>query len=303
MGRAKVLACLHLTAATCLISVFGMHGCEQHPRLVIASKNFTEQVILGEILAQHIERRLDIQVDRRLNLGGTLLAHQALIHGDIDLYPEYTGTALTAILKLPPSSDPNEVLTIVRSAYRERWGIDWLEPLGFNNTFAIVVRGDDARRHKMTTVSDAAARPGGWKMGMGYEFQQRPDGLKGFLTTYHLALDGRVSTMDLGLLYQALEHNQVNMVAANSTDGLLTTLDVHVLVDDQHYFPPYHAAIAVRTDILAATPGLREALDELSGQFTEQIMQNLNYQVDGQHRPVSEVAREFLASLGTSVDE
>lgn len=280
--------------AVAFIFVAWGFGCDGERPLVVASKNFTEQVILGEIIAQHLEHRFGKPVDRRLNLGGTLLAHEALINGDIDLYPEYTGTALTAILKQPPSSDPAAVLATVREAYRARWQVEWLDPLGFNDTFAIVIRREEARRHRLKTISDAAKYTGSWKMGMGYEFQQRPDGLQGLQDTYHLPLDESIKTMDLGLLYQALEQSQVNMVAANSTDGLLAALDVTVLEDDKQYFPPYQAVIAVRSEVLGKTPGLREALNQLAGTLSEATMQRLNYQVDGEHRSVRAVAQDFL---------
>ncbi len=297
MGRAEIFArCLLGSVAGAVLGI-GLVGCDGERAIVVASKNFTEQVILGEIIAQHLEHRLQKPVDRRLILGGTLLAHQGLINGDIDLYPEYTGTALTAVLKLAPSSDPTTVFETVREEYRTRWGVEWLDPLGFNNTFAIVIRGEDARRDKLDTISDAAKRAGGWKMGISYEFQQRPDGLAGMMKTYNLSLDGSVKTMDLGLLYQALKQGQVNMVAASSTDGLLSVLDVKVLEDDKRYFPPYEAAIAVRSEALQAHPDLERALRELSGIFSEDTIQQLNYQVDGEHRPVREVAREFLQNV------
>ncbi len=289
MDRTKIFA--GLTAAV-------LAACSGNRALVVGSKNFTEQVILGEILAQHLERRLGRRVDRRLNLGGTLLAHQALASGQIDLYPEYTGTALTAVLKLPPSSDAAAVLARVREEYRRRWRIEWVDPLGFNNTFAMAVRGGLARRENLETLSDAARRSGGWILGMGYEFQQRPDGLAGLTSTYQFVWREPPKTMDLGLLYKALEQGQVDMISANATDGLLSVLDLKVLRDDRGYFPPYQAAVLVRSDSLERFPGLRSALAELSGRFRDATMQKLNYEVDGRKRPVSEVAREFLASSG-----
>ena len=223
--------------------------------LVVGSKNFTEQVLLAEILAQHIERRLHIPVARKFNLGGTLLAHTAITSGAIDLYPEYSGTALTAVLKLPPSKDPAAVMAQVRSAYQQQWHLDWLRPLGFNNTFAMMVRGDIARRTGIRTLSEAA-RTQAWKLGAGYEFKQRPDGLAGLLAAYHLRTDGDPVTMDLGLLYAALKSRKVDMIAANSTDGLAAVLDVVMLEDDRHYFPPYECAVVAREDTLARLPGL-----------------------------------------------
>jgi len=291
MDRAKILGCL-IGAAVAL------GGCSNSRPLTVASKNFTEQVILGEILAQHLEKRLGRKVDRKLNLGGTLLAHQALTSGGIDLYPEYTGTALTAILKLPPSAEAAAVLAQVRGEYRRRWRIEWLEPLGFNNTFAMAIRGGEARRNGLETLSDAARRD--WTLGMGYEFQTRADGLPGLVKAYGLRWKGSPKSMDLGLLYKAIEQNQVDMISANATDGMLSVMDLKVLRDDKSYFPPYTAVVLVRAEALAAHQGLREALDALSGKFTDQAMQKLNHAVDGEKRPVAVVAAEFLRGAGLS---
>jgi len=241
-----------------------------------------------------LERKLGQKVDRRLNLGGTLLAHQALVSGEIDVYPEYTGTALTAILKLPPAPDPKAVLDAVRSAYQKRWQADWVVPFGFNNSFAIVVRGDEARHGALRTISDAARYKKDWTMGAGYEFVERPDGFRGLAKAYGLGVKGQIETMDLGLLYQALEQRKVDMIAASATDGMLSVLNVTVLQDDRRYFPPYEAAPVVRTEALAAHPGMRQALEELSGRLTDKDMQRLNYELDGKHRPLADVAREFL---------
>jgi glycine betaine/choline ABC-type transport system substrate-binding protein len=290
MDRTKNLACL--SAAFALTFA----GCAPQPAIVVGSKNFTEQVLLGEILAQQIERRLHIPVGRKFNLGGTLLAHTALTSGAIDLYPEYSGTALTAVLKLPPSKDPDAVMARVRAAYRQRWGLEWLRPLGFNNTFAMMVRGDIARRTGIRTLSEAA-RSQAWKLGTGYEFKQRPDGLAGLLATYGLRTEGDPVTMDLGLLYAALKSHKVDMIAANSTDGLAAVLDVAMLEDDRHYFPPYECAVVVRESTLARVPGLREAMEELSGKFPDAVMRKLNFGVDGEHRPPAQVASRFLDSL------
>ena len=249
-------------------------------------------------MAQHLEHRLGRRVDRKLNLGGTMLAHQALVAGDIDLYPEYTGTALTTILKLPPTNDPAAAMALVRAEYHTRFGVEWMDPLGFNNTFAMVIRGEDARKSKIATLSDAAKYSLGWNLGVGYEFQQRPDGLAGLLKTYNLPILGSPKTMDLGLLYKALEQQQVNLVAGNATDGQLSVLDVLVLRDDKRYFPPYDCALAVRRKSLEANPPLRQALTELAGLFTDLTMRKLNYQVDAAHRPVREVAEQFLRDAG-----
>jgi glycine betaine/choline ABC-type transport system substrate-binding protein len=288
MDRKKTLACL--------IAIF-LAGCSGRGRIVVGSKNFTEQMILGEIAAQQIERQLGVSVTRRLNLGGTLLAHEALVAGQIDLYPEYTGTALTAVLKRPLASEPSGVFTEVAGAYRSQWSLVWLPPLGFNDTFAMVIRGADARQMAIGTLSQAALRRDGWALGVGYEFQQRPDGLPGLQKAYSLSLKGTPTTMDLGLLYRALQQGQVDMVAGNSTDGLLSTLDVKVLDDDRKYFPPYEAAFVVGARCLSGEPRVRDALLLLSGTLSNGTMQRLNYEVDGEHQRVADVARQFLETL------
>ena len=228
MGRTQIVACVIIGLWAAAIV-----GCTKEHPITVGSKNFTEQVVLGEIIAQHLEHRLGHRVDRQLNLGGTMLAHQALVRGEIDLYPEYTGTALTTILKLPPAGDPAAAIALVRANIRRDSVLEWMDPLGFNNTFAMVIRGEDARKHKIATLSDAARHSTGWTLGVGYEFQQRPDGLAGLLKTYHLPVQVSPKTMDLGLLYQALEQGQVSMVAGNATDGQLSVLEAVVLQDDQ----------------------------------------------------------------------
>jgi osmoprotectant transport system substrate-binding protein len=290
MDRAKVFALSGLVLLSLLIA-----GCGGRGPLRVGSKNFTEQVILGEIIAQHLEHRLHTRVNRSLNLGGTLLAQQALVSGQIDLYPEYTGTALAAVLKDPvapgePSND-GAIFERVRREYARRFKIAWMDPLGINNGFAMVVKASS----KFHTLSAAAAQT--WKLGMGYEFEQRADGLQALQKTYGLKT-ASIKTMDLGLLYKALDQGQVDMIAANATDGLLSKMNLKVLEDDKHAFPPYEASIAVREESLRETPGLRQALAELSGKFDNNKMQELNYEVDGRHRSVAETAADFLKRAG-----
>lgn len=283
-----------MARAACLLLAIALAACSSKPRIAVGSKNFTEQVLLGEILAQQIERRMDVIVERKLNLGGTLLAHEALKTGAIDLYPEYTGTALTAVLKRPAANDAPTVLRDVRAGYQQ-WQLEWLDPLGFNNTFAMVVRSDaDA---KLQSLSDAAQRSQPWLLGAGYEFIERPDGLKGLQQAYGLRVTGSPVTMDLGLLYTALKSRRIELGAANSTDGLLSGPDFRVLADDRHYFPPYECGVVVRAEALSRLPQLRPALQELSGHISDATMRRLNASVDGGKRPVAEAAREFLASV------
>jgi osmoprotectant transport system substrate-binding protein len=283
-----------LAGIVVFLSLCGCARHESHPAIRVGSKNFTEQVVLGEIVAQHLEHRLHRSVERDVNLGGTLLAHQALLSHQIDLYPEYTGTALAAVLKDPIDSDPAAVLARVRAEYRRRFQIEWLDPLGIDDSFAMVVSGSEARAHKLETLTDASKASEPWVLGVGYEFEQRADGLAALENTYGLRWQGKPRTMDLGLLYKAMEQGQVTMIAANATDGMLSKMDLKVLRDDRHAFPPYQVCIAVRQDSMRAASGLREALLELSGKFTNQQMQNLNFQVDAQHRPVADVAADFL---------
>ena len=273
-------------------------GCGARNHIVVGSKNFTEQLILGEIIAQHIETRTHQPVERKLDLGGTLLAHQALLAKDIDMYPEYTGTAFTNVLKRSGVTDPAAVLEQVRAEYSSGFHLDWLDPLGFENSFAMTVRGDDARGRHLQTLSDAAADPMGFTLGAGYEFLTRPDAYGALNRAYSIKWTGPPKSMDLGLLYQALEKKQVSMAAANTTDGLLNKLDVTVLKDDKHVFPPYQACIVVRQEALAAYPNLRGILSELSGKISDTEMRKMNYAVDAQHRPARDVAKEFLDRAG-----
>jgi osmoprotectant transport system substrate-binding protein len=293
MDRTKTIACL--------MALLALGGCSKSggpPTIRVGSKNFTEQVVLGEIIAQHLERRLHRSVERRLNLGGTLLAHQGLLNKEIDLYPEYTGTGLAAVLKLPLASDPTSVLALVRAEYLRQFQIEWLDPLGIDNSFAMVVTGATARARRLETLSESAGVEQGWTLGVGYEFERRADGLPSLNKTYQIRWKGATKSMDLGLLYKALEQGQVTMIAANATDGLLSKMDLKVLRDDKHAFPPYQVCIAARREALQGVPGLREALLELSGKFTNEQMQSLNFQVDGEHRAVTEVAAEFLRKSG-----
>ena len=254
--------------------------------------------MLGEIIAQHLEHRLHRTVDRSLNLGGTLLAHQALLNRQIDLYPEYTGTALAAILKDSVDNEPASVLARVRSEYDRKFHVEWLDPLGIDDTFAMVVSGPLARAQHLETLTEAAMAKDAWSLGVGYEFEGRADGLPALEKTYRFRWKDSPKTMDLGLLYKAMEQGQVTMIAANSTDGLLAKSDLQVLRDDRHAFPPYQVCIVARQDTMREIPGLRNALLELSGKLTNMQMQDLNYQVDVKHRPVAEVAGEFLRQAG-----
>ena len=265
---------------------------------VIGTKNFTEQVVLGELLAQEIEAKSHLKVERRFYLAGSYICQQALVSGRIDAYVEYTGTALTAILKQPLDRDQERVLDTVRRLYAQRYNVTVAAPLGFENTFAMIIRGEDARRYNLRTLSQAAQYTPQWKLGVGYEFEQRPDGLPGLSKVYGLKFDGPPRTMDLGLLYRAINAHQVDMIAGNSTDGPIQAFGLTVLEDDKHYFPPYQAVPLVRDDALRRWPQIKTALDVLAGKVTADDMRAMNEAVDGEHRDPAAVVREFREKKG-----
>ena len=290
-----IVCCLCLGNVAWLVS-----GCMKttQSRITIGSKFFTEQVVLAELLAQHIEARTGIPVIRKTNLGGTLLVHKALLSGDLDLYVEYTGTALTTVLNEKPQGAPADVYNRVKKLYAERFGLEVLEPLGFENTFAMVIRGDDARNLHVHTLSDLALVAAQWREGGGYEFLERPDGFSGLSARYHLQFAGSPKVMDLGLIYRALVEHQVDVVAGNSTDGLIDALGLVPLVDDLHYFPPYDAVPIVRESTLERFPQLRGALADLGGKLSAGDVRKLNYAVDAQHQDAAVVVRKFRSERG-----
>ncbi|OLP16012.1 ABC transporter substrate-binding protein [Leptolyngbya sp. 'hensonii'] len=280
--------------------VLSLNACQPGApnRIVVASKNFTEQVILGELVAQQIEAKTGLQVDRRLNLGGTLICHQGIRAGAIDLYVEYTGTALTAVLNQAPLTNPKQVYQQVKQAYADQFALEITAPLGFNNTFAMIVRGEDARKFQIQTLSQAARYSSQWRLGVGPEFSDRPDGLPGLIKSYNLTFAAAPRVMDLGLLYQALTEKQVDMVAGNATDGLIASLKLVVLQDDRQYFPPYEAVPVIRRQTLNRHPELGKVLQELGNQISEADMRRLNYQVDGEKQEVRQVVQAFRQGKG-----
>ena len=273
-------------------------GPPRADRIIIGSKNFTEQLILGEIIAQQIENKTHLPVERRFYLAGTYICHQAILSGRIDIYPEYTGTALTAILKQQPSSSPEQVYAQVKAEYGRQFNLPVSQTFGFNDTFAIEIRGEDARRLGLKTISQAAAYTPQWRAGFGYEFMERPDGYKGLAATYGLRFREPPRIMDLGLLARALKEKQVDLAAGNTTDGLIPALDLFVLEDDKHYFPPYEAVPIMRQEMLAHHPEVGQALNQLAGKISDDDMRRLNYAVDGQHRDVKQVVSDFLRNQG-----
>src|SRR5467141_1012615 len=300
----RFLCFLYLLNFTCFFS-----ACSKPPqtKITVGSKFFTEQVVLAELLAQHIEAKTGIPVIPKTNLGGTLLVHKALLAGELDLYVEYTGTALIAVLNESPNSYgqgvaqndySNAVYSRVKQLYLDRFHLEVTEPLGFENTFAMVIRGDDAKNLHLQKISDIAPIAPKWRAGVGYEFLERPDGFRALSDLYNLHFAESPKVMDLGLIYRALVDHQVDIVAGNSTDGLINALGLVALVDDRHYFPPYDAVPIVRESTLARFPQLRAALADLAGKLSAADIRRLNYAVDAQHQDAAAVVRAFRQSKG-----
>ena len=276
----------------CVVLALLALACSKHP-LVVGSKNFTESVILGELLAQKLESQR-CSIDRRLNMGGTLVCDSAISSGALDAYVEYSGTALTAILHQPATNDRAAVDRTVAAAYAKR-GVHWGPNLGFNNTFAMIVRRDYAQQHALKSISDLRTVQHDVRPGFGYEFVERPDGWPGLVASYHLDVANAPKTMDLGLTYKALAAGEIDLIAGNSTDGLIDSLGLVALADDLHYFPPYDAAVVARGDVDGKCKGASGALASLTNSIDDATMRRLNYEVDGKKRDVAEVVREFLA--------
>ena len=271
-------------------------GCDsaRASRVVIGSKNFTESLVLAELMAQEIEAHTRLKVERRFYLAGTYICHQGMLAGRLDIYPEYTGTALTAVLKQSPESGREQVYQRVKDEYEKQFHLTLGAPFGFNDTFAMEIRGEDARRLNLHTLSQAAAYAPQWRAGFGYEFMERPDGYRGLAATYNLRFAEPPRIMDLGLLARALKNREIDLAAGNTTDGLIPLLDLFVLEDDRHYFPPYEAVPVIRQQTVQQHPEVAGALARLAYKISIHDMQQLNYAVDGEHRDVKQVVHSFL---------
>jgi len=290
---------------TFLIGTAGLMlaGCTRRkPSVSVGTKNFTEQLVLGELVAQTLEQHIHTPIERRFYLAGTYICQQAILSGRINVYVEYTGTALAAILKQSANSDSRAVFETVRDEYQRRFQLTVLPSLGFNNSFALAMRGDDARAKGITRLSQLAAFAPKMRLGVGYEFLERADGFNGLAQTYALQFAAPPSVMDLGLLYRALEAKQVDIVAGSNTDGLIAALGLVVLEDDRHYFPPYDAVPIVRTQSLQEIAGLQSALMQLCGSITTEDMRRMNFAVDGSKQDAADVARKFLSSRQTTLN-
>ncbi|MBK1988030.1 ABC transporter permease subunit [Sphaerospermopsis aphanizomenoides BCCUSP55] len=294
INKPRILTFIGIT--TLIIAGLIAFNFQQTPATItIGSKNFTEQVILGEILAQQIESHTRLKVERQFNLGGTFICHEAVKAGKIAGYVEYTGTAFTAVLKEKPITEPQVVYEKTKQAYQDKYKLKVMQPLGFENTFAMIIRGEDAKKWQVKTLSEIAKYTPQMQAGFGYEFLERADGYPGLSKTYGLKF-GKIQQMELGLMYQALKEKQVDLVAANSTDGLIPVLNLVILEDDKKYFPPYEAVPIFNQEILDKYPDLAETINQLSGKISTKEIQQMNYQVDNQSQPVEEVVREWLKS-------
>lgn len=279
-----------------MLAMASLSGCvSRQNRLSVGSKNFTEQLILGEILKQSLERACQMPVDGRFYLAGTYICQQAILADRIDTYVEYTGTALAAILKQSASGDSQWVYDEVKREYRQRFNLDVMPPLGFNNSFAMVMRGDEARRLGLVNLSQLSPIAPKLRLGCGYEFIERQDGYKGLVQTYNLNFAEAPRVMDLGLLYRALQNDLIDIVAGNNTDGLIKALGLVVLEDDRRYFPPYDAVPIVNPGLFQKCVHARDVIGQLAGRISAEDMRAMNYAVDGEKKDAAEVAREFLA--------
>jgi osmoprotectant transport system substrate-binding protein len=287
------ICCLTFTLIIVTTSCNQNQSISGNREIIIASKDFTEQDILGELISQQIEATTTLKVERKPRLGGSFICHEALIKGAIDGYIEYTGTAFTSILKQPVINNPKQVYQRLKQGYAEKYNLEVMEPLGFENTFAMIIRGEDARKYNIKTLSEAAQYTPKWRGGFGYEFTEREDGLPGLAKTYNLQFRERPSTMSLDLIYRALTQGLVDMVAGNSTDGQISRLGLVVLEDDKKYFPPYEAVPIFRRETLKKYPQLSKGISQLTGKITADEMRQLNYLVEGELRDVKEVVSEF----------
>ena len=281
-----------------MIALLGIAACGGGERkVVIGSKEFTEQVILREMMAALIEGNSDIKTEQKF-LGGTLICFNSLKSGDIDLYAEYTGTALTAILKQEPMKELQKVYDTVKDAFKQQYELVWLEPLGFNNTYTLTMRRDQAQELGVQTISDLEAHKDKLTSGFTHEFVERPDGYPGLVKHYGFKLEKKPKGMDPGLMYKAIAEGNVDLICGFATDGRIPAFDLVMLKDDKQFFPPYYAAPVIRTDTLKKYPKLEGILNKLAGKIDDKTMAQLNYEVDEEGRQAAEVAKEFLQKHG-----
>lgn len=299
----KIMRKSLLLVAIMVLSLLLVTGCGPEgddgagkPKIIVSSKNFTEQLIVGNMVGLLMEDA-GYPVDYKLRLGGTGLVHEALVNGEINVYIEYTGTALTVMLKEDPLSDPDEVYERVKEAYQEKWNLVWLEPWGFNNTYTVTMQREVARELGIEKISDLKDKAGDLVIGATQEFIPRPDGLAGLEEAYGFKFK-EAKGMDPGLMYQALKEGEVDAISGFATDGRIPALDLINLVDDLGYFPPYYAAPVVRGDLLEKDPEIAEVLNKLAYKIDDTVMAELNYKVDGDKKDPAAVAKKFLQDNG-----
>jgi osmoprotectant transport system permease protein len=292
-GAARVFAAIVLLVA---LVAAALYGTSRRETIVVGSKNFTEQVILGELVAQAIEREGGVDVVRKLNLGGTFVCDRGIRAGELDVYVEYTGTAVSAVFHQPVPRDPHDAFERARDLYASA-GVTVLDPLGFNNTFAILVRSSDAHASGLRTIDDLRSAARGWTPGFGYEFLQRDDGYPGLVRTYGLEFGAQPRAMDLSLIYRALADRQVDVIAGDATSAMIDALQLTPLEDNRHYFPPYDAVPVARTASLLRHPAIGRAMKRLAARISDRDMRAMNAAVDLQHRDVRDVVTEFLRKL------
>jgi osmoprotectant transport system substrate-binding protein len=291
-----------ISVLICIALLFSFTGCkkpgtEKIKTITIGSKNFTEQEILGEILAILIEEKTDIKVNRKFNLGGTMVCFNALKTGDLDLYAEYTGTGLVNILKMKAEKDPEKTYQTVKKHFLEKFNMVWLKPFGFNNTYALSMRKGHAQSLGIKKISDLAAHKETIETGFTAEFMQRPDGYPGLTKHYDFEFDNRPRQMDPGLMYKAAAEKAVDLISAFATDGRIPAYGLTILEDDKQFFPPYYAAPLLKRETLQRYPEIKDMLNTLSGVISDDAMQKMNYEVDEKEKNPADVARSFLISM------
>lgn len=292
----RKLAAAALAAAMGLTAL--LSGCGSAETVVVGSKDFSENIVLGEIFSQLIEAKTDLKVERKLNMGGTFVCFEAIKNGDIDIYPEYTGTGLTAQLGMDVIADPDETYRIVSEEFDQQFGITWLEPLGLNNTYTLAVSDAVYQQYGVETYSDLAAVSENLVFGAEHEFFDRQDGYDGLVETYGLTFKGEPQKMNVSLKYQAIGNGDIDVTDAFATDGELIKYNLHVLTDDKGFFPPYYAAPIIRNDTLSAHPELKDVLNSLAGLLDDDTMKQLNYRVGVSGEEPETVAKDFLTENG-----
>lgn len=293
-----MLKAKHTLLVLILVTIFAFVGCSGSNTITVGSKDYGENILLGEIFAQLIEAKTDLKVHRKLNMGGTFVNFNAMRNKQLDIYPEYTGTALTATLEMDVINDPTESYNVVKDEYLKRYDIVWLEPLGFNNTYTLAITPEVAAQYPMETFSDLAAYAPNLVFGAEHEFFDRQDGFDGLIAEYGLNFKGEPLKMVVALKYQAIGQGDMDITDAFSTDGQLQQFNLKVLEDDKGFFPPYHAAPIIRKATLDAHPELEEVLNLLAGRIGDERMAALNYAADVEGRPTEEVATQFLTEEG-----